>query len=109
MGMRELGVGGEGRGGKERGSGEEGGGNSCHMHVCPLKYHSSPRLGILHLQIPDFSVVEKTGWEGARIPRPPLGSSVLKFIGDFTAHRLSPRSSPPHPSPSLSFPLCFSV
>jgi hypothetical protein len=45
-----------------------GGGGALHgrrgaLHVIPLcllTYHSSPRLGILHLQIPDFSVTEKT-------------------------------------------------
>lgn len=72
------------RGGKERGSGEEGGGNSCHMHVCPLKYHSSPRLGILHLQIPDFSVVEKTDRVGGcKNPPPPtwfLSSEVYSRL-----------------------------
>lgn len=56
--MEEL----RGKGGREkRGKGREEGKHFVpHPCVCPLKCHSSPRLGILHLQTPDFSVVEKT-------------------------------------------------
>lgn len=73
---------GEKEGGKEKGIRGGGGSLPCQTPGCPLKYHSSPGLGVLHLQIPDFSVVEKTDRVegcGNRLPR----SLSSEFIADF--------------------------
>lgn len=59
-----------------------GGGRALHVILlCLLTYHSSPRLGILHLHIPDFSVTEKTdrvkGCKNSPWPPPQFLSSVI--------------------------------